>query len=412
MRKPVESFIAGAVFILMTRGLLAAPGYGYYYTVGAIHVVDLGTLGGSYSNGWGINDLGDVVGSAQDPAGKYHAFIHTNGQMFSLDAGGTAFDAATASGINNTRTVVGNYNLVGSFRSFYYYPGIWMTPMSPDPYPSLGYIWLSGASAINNSGRIVGRAQHVEIASDVPKPNPQNCYDTLPAQWASGSATPTGLFCPADPDGDGYVSGSIGALDINDSGNVVGGDGWSSTHSMFLLKNGIRYAIPAPAGLPETQPGGGQVRGHAQGINNQNWVVGDYEVPDDVAGVLPRAFIWDGLTTNTVSLGLLPNGTKSSAWKINEARMVAGYATRLYGTSQVAAGFIWHADFGMKQLPALSYTGTLPAFVPRTCYARGINELKAGLVQIAGECTNSTGLSHAVRWDVTINTNFYPLPGL
>lgn len=410
MRKWIVPFMSGLAMIVVSGAAPAAPGYGYYYTVGAIHVVDLGTLGGDFSEAAGINDLGDVVGYAHTADGKVHAFIHTGGQMFALDDGSVPFDSAVGNAINNSRVVVGGFRDALGDHPFYYYPGIWSTPLSADAAPGLGYLWRGTASSINNAGVIAGGVNHPIYQNPSP-PDPPGyaCYNLLPVRWANAAANPISLFCPPDPDGDHQGSAAY-VLDINDAGDMVGQDGASSSHSMFLYKNGARLAVPSPAGLPETQSGGSPIRGHARGINNKNWVVGDYDPPDPVTGQTYRAFLWDGTSAHSMNLGLLPNGTESTAFDINESNMVAGHAKRTYGTTSMGVGFIWHSDFGMKQLPALSYTGPLQALVPRYCAARAISEIKAGVVQLAGFCENASGKAHAVRWDITINTVIYPLP--
>ena len=62
------------------------------------------------------------------------------------------------------------------------------------------------------------------------------------------------------------------------------------------------------------------------------------------------------------------------------------------------AGFIWHNDFGMLELPNLP-AGDRVAM----CRANALNNINAsanGLIQVVGYCT-VRGKRHAVRWDVT-----------
>src|SRR5881275_76438 len=54
------------------RGLARARTY---------NLLDLGTLGGSSSAAWGINEAGQVVGAAATATGAQHAFLYTNGMM-------------------------------------------------------------------------------------------------------------------------------------------------------------------------------------------------------------------------------------------------------------------------------------------------------------------------------------------
>ena len=74
-------------------------------------MTDLGTLGGSYSNAFGINDAGQVVGAANTPnIGPQHAFLYSTGVMIDLNSllpasSGWVLDSANA--INNSGQIVG-----------------------------------------------------------------------------------------------------------------------------------------------------------------------------------------------------------------------------------------------------------------------------------------------------------------
>ena len=57
--------------------------HAFLYTAGKVQ--DLGTLGGTYSEGYSVNDLGDVVGLSSTPGDKsYEAFLYSNGKMRAL----------------------------------------------------------------------------------------------------------------------------------------------------------------------------------------------------------------------------------------------------------------------------------------------------------------------------------------
>ncbi|GAG24493.1 unnamed protein product, partial [marine sediment metagenome] len=57
-------------------------------------VVDLGTLGGTESHAYGINNIGQVVGEAQIVAGPSHAFLWEDGVMTDLGTLGGQGSAA------------------------------------------------------------------------------------------------------------------------------------------------------------------------------------------------------------------------------------------------------------------------------------------------------------------------------
>jgi probable HAF family extracellular repeat protein len=67
--------------------------------------VSLGTLGGANSGATAINDLGDIVGSADDAAGQSHAVLWRNGRIIDLGGLGGAF--AQAMGLNNQGQIIG-----------------------------------------------------------------------------------------------------------------------------------------------------------------------------------------------------------------------------------------------------------------------------------------------------------------
>ncbi len=70
-------------------------------------MTDLGSLpGGDFSQAFGINSRGQVVGYALTASGEYHAFLWEDGQMTDL---GTLSgrEYGVASGINSRGQVVG-----------------------------------------------------------------------------------------------------------------------------------------------------------------------------------------------------------------------------------------------------------------------------------------------------------------
>jgi probable HAF family extracellular repeat protein len=88
----------------------------------AYNMIDLGTLGGAYSNAYGINDAGQIVGNAYTASGQNHAFLYSDGNMTDLGTLGGAY--SNAYGINDAGQIVGMaYTASGQNHAFLYSDG-------------------------------------------------------------------------------------------------------------------------------------------------------------------------------------------------------------------------------------------------------------------------------------------------
>lgn len=77
-------------------------------------VTDLGTLGGSTSTPMGVNNSGQVVGSADLKGNsKVNPFLYSNGKMTDLFSGGSPY-GGVAVAVNNNGQIVANFNLAKS----------------------------------------------------------------------------------------------------------------------------------------------------------------------------------------------------------------------------------------------------------------------------------------------------------
>ena len=175
--------------------------------------VDLGTLGGSKSAAVAINDLGDIVGVAENAAGQMRAYLYTDGVMHDIGTlGGTT---ANANGINNRGDIVGRSLLAnGAIRAFLYQDGV-MQDLG-----TLGGV-ASVAFDINDRGDVVGLSR------------------------VSNGQAHAFLYT----DGEMHDLGTLGGVDsraigINNRGDVIGhytlADG--SVHA-FLYRDGVMIPL-------------------------------------------------------------------------------------------------------------------------------------------------------------------------
>lgn len=109
-------------------------------------MIDLGTLGGNYSEAYGINTAGEIVGVSRNARGVGHAF-RWQGAMMDLRTLSTSPDAASeAYGINSAGVIVGYTDI--------------------DPVGARGFRWSGGT--MTNLGVLGGLKKIHEIKTDDP----------------------------------------------------------------------------------------------------------------------------------------------------------------------------------------------------------------------------------------------------
>lgn len=392
MRTATRGVTLFGVGLAMSNSAIAGGTLGYLYKVTQANLVELPRLGGDESEARDINDIGQIVGSSLNHDGVSNAFLyHPTGNIQNI---GTVVktEESFASGINNNAEVVGSWMRGGRWRPFYWHASTSFVKMNIEVQPGEDYNdqYYMHAIAINDSGQIVGRAvgDYGTYETDIPV---DGCHWDIPVYWSSPNAVPKVLKCSPD------WWGANGAWDISNSGWIAHSDWGSRQHGYRRAQaSGVSYEIPLPThGLDDRA---------AKSVNESGAVAG-YARMDASGDYERQAIFWNGTSETSKFLGVLPGGHESLAHKINGQNFVVGFsekALHVNGSPFVGhRAFIWHADFGMYELPAFanSESGSVS-----TCVASALDNLidtgRRGLrIRVVGWCTKP-GKKRAVRWDV------------
>jgi probable HAF family extracellular repeat protein len=271
LRTSAPAFRAVVAATALVAASAAAPA--------ASPLVDLGTLGGTSTYGYDINDSGVVVGYETDAAGASTAFRWTAASgIVPLSAVGAGTKAVA---INRAGEAVGS----DAAHAVYWAAGSTTPVILPDLGGSSP---VSTAGGINAAGQIVGTTVGTDPVTHL---TTKRGFITT----AAGPAAPVG---PAE-DNDGRPVTNA----VNDAGTVVGSD--NSLHA---------FAWTAGSGVTDL----GVPFGAACSINNSGVIAG-YGAPD---GTAPQAFV----TIPGQSPKFLPNtpALGAFAYDINDAGYVVG----------------------------------------------------------------------------------------
>lgn len=264
------------------------PGHPYRATIEPLEarqllssyvLTDLGTLGGTASKAFGINDAGQVVGQANltgDAA--QHAFLYVNGTMRDLlSLSGTDSSGAA---VNDAAQAVGSADAATGTHAFLYSGGM-MRDLG-----TLGGT-NSGAAGLNESGLVVGDSQ-TAIAG--------NRFHAF--LWNNGTMMDLGTL-------GGPESHATG---INDDGLAIGeADTLSGSTHAFVYGGGVMRDLGALGGSNSS----------AASINEAGQIVGQ---ADTVSGNT-HAFLYNnGTLTDLGTLG----GSNSNADAVNDRGQIVG----------------------------------------------------------------------------------------
>lgn len=314
-------------------GLLPAQAQTFSPTPPRYLVVDLGTLGGSFSLAYSINDKGQISGTstlAGDTA--QHAFLFKEGTMVDVGTLGgpnsesfsNANDRTQDSGTAETGITDPNNE---NFCSFGTNPSL----------TCLGFVWQNGvmtplpaaggnngqAAAINDRGIVAGYA---ELATADPScPAPQ-VLQFRPVIWMNARPVTLPLYA-GDNEG--------AAFWINNAGDVVGASGICAPYDpRYALEIQPRHALLWHNGKPVDLGNlGGSMQNAALAINDRGQVVGASDITGDT---YQHAFLWQNGSMR--DLGTLPGDAITAAVAINNRGQVTGVSDDGNGNIR---GFLW-----------------------------------------------------------------------
>ncbi len=289
-------------------------------------VIDLGTTGGSYSDGYAINNAGQVTGYS----GNY-AFLYSSGVMTALGTlPGDTFSYGYA--INNAGQVAGFASTAfGGNPHAFLYSGGTMSQAGT----------LDSAHGINDAGQVAGSSIIVGSGRDDP------------VVFSNGTLQDLGTL--------GGTNGV--AYGINNAGQVAGYAGLSNGYyHAFLVSNGSMRDLGTLGGTTS----------YGYALNNAGQVTGEAFISGNSA---QHAFLYgNGAMTDLGTLG----GTFSYGVSINQAGLVVG--TSYLGGNADLHGFLY-SNGAMRDLN--SFNGIAGSGLTLN-FARGINDVG----QITGTATN------------------------
>ena len=218
---------------------------------------DLGSLGGTNSEALAINTRGQIVGYTTSKSGGntiYHAFLWTSGVVRHLGTLGGA--SSIANSINDSGVVAGYSNLSANKSDAF----VWTLSSGMQDLGRLAGSW-SAAFGINNSGEVAGEAPTRATEDPISWTATGGMKDLLPHHhyiWGSGNA-------------------------INRYGNIVG-----AVQTAPSFPQSIYAALWTSRGMKRLPTLGGAVS-VAIGISGNNQVVG---YSGTTTANVKHAFLW------------------------------------------------------------------------------------------------------------------------
>jgi probable HAF family extracellular repeat protein len=259
---------------------------------------DLGTLGGQNSQGLSINNRGQITGSAETAAeAAEHAFLSTAGRAL-LDLGTLGGTDSEGSAINDAGQITGQASTSGdrATHAFLYNFGTMIDLGTPRG----NYSW---GAAINLSAQVAGN------------------YFLPGGGFIRHAATSFGGGPLLDIGTLGGPDSDTLAVAINLLGHIAGYSvtNGGNTHA-FLYRFGVMMDLGAL----------GDMDSYAAAVNNRDQVTGESQ-PPNTSGEVLHAFLY---TRGAMEdLGTLASGDSSYATAINDLGEVTGWDANDFGTA-------------------------------------------------------------------------------
>ncbi|HEY0191489.1 MAG TPA: hypothetical protein VGC42_10240 [Kofleriaceae bacterium] len=268
-----------------------AIGHAFQWTA-AGGLVDLGTLGGSYSSSHAISGA-RVAGESTLSSGDSHAFLHDATGLHDLGTlGGGGIDASAAYGVNATGVIVGKSRLANGF---------------------LHAAQFSATAAATDLGTLVGTATSNSSAlaitgSIIVGSSDTTSGGTHAAIWSGGTITDLGSIGT-----DTSVANAVNA-----SGAAAGNILHSFVPRPAVFSGGTVTLVPIVSGFESA---------NATGINSAGLVVGTMtHSPGGEVPSIQHGYVYDGTSSFDLNTLVGPGWTVTNAVAINTSGWIAGTA--------------------------------------------------------------------------------------
>ncbi|HEU0292451.1 MAG TPA: hypothetical protein VFR47_06930 [Anaerolineales bacterium] len=303
-------------------------------------IKDLGTLGaGTYSEGWGINNFGDVVGDSYTDKGSFsgiHAFLYTDANGL-VDLTPTS-DTGRARDINDAGQVTGYKTAFGGYHAFRWTSGTFEDlGVLPGFAHSFGFAIQGSGQVAGSSSSGSGNEERIfRFTDDVGMQDLGGVGEHNQAWGINSTGSVVGVLGQHAPRAFLYTDEAglkdlnalidqslgwvlLGAFDINDAGQIVGygfNNFTQTTHAVRLQ----------PTSTPPPECSFNCLRSTAinltaKVVHRVATVKGQVTVRDENGTPVPQALI--------VATWTLPNGTTQSHNAWTDSKGLAIFSTSL-----------------------------------------------------------------------------------